>query len=152
MSGTLDFGVNRASAAQVAGHLQACDHAFVPPLSERVAIGAYARKIAEKAQRFEAWADGELVGLVAVYCTDPEKRGAFITSVSVAPEWQGRGIASQLVGRCLEHVRAIGFGRIELEVDSRNTGAVALYGKCGFETDRTFGSAAVMYLRVDRQG
>ena len=80
------------------------------------------RKIADKAARFEAWVDGEWVGLVAAYCNDKEKLTADITSVSVLLRWQDKGIASQLMERCIGHVKGLGFERIELEVDSGNEG------------------------------
>jgi ribosomal protein S18 acetylase RimI-like enzyme len=146
MNGRPDFRRNQATVSEIAGHLRVCDQGFVPPLGERVRIEDYARKIADRSERFEAWADGELVGLVAAYCTDPKQHVAFITSVSVVPAWQGRGIASQLVGRCLEHVRQVGFRRTELHVNSRNPVALALYARHGFVTDSTDGHSITMSL------
>lgn len=152
MNAALEFCLNRASVAQITAHLRVCDDAFVPQLSGRVCIDDYAHKIADKAQRFEAFAaGGELVGLVAAYCNDSEGRVAFITSVSVLPGWQGQGIASQLVTRCIDHVRGLGFARIELELDERNRAAANLYEKHGFSANRTSGEAAIMYLTIGRR-
>ena len=67
MSATLEYGTNRGTEAQIVEHLRKCDANFVPALSERVSLDEYARKIVEQAVRFEAWADGELIGLVAAY-------------------------------------------------------------------------------------
>ncbi len=132
MSETLEYSTGRASEAEIARHLLLCDNAFVPRLSARVDIGDYACKVAGKAQCFETWAAGELVGLLAVYCNAPDKCNAFITSVSVLPNWQGKGIASQLLGKCIDHVRGLDFERIELEVGEGNSAAIALYKKHGF--------------------
>lgn len=151
MSGAVEFCVDRAGVAELAAHLALCDEAFVPPLSGRVAVDAYAQKVHDKAMRFEAWSAGELVGLVATYCNDPEKTAAFITSVSVLPRWQGQGIANQLMTRCLDHVRRQGFGRIELEVNQRNRAAVTLYEKHGFATARTGDEALTMNLTLGEQ-
>lgn len=148
MSGVPEICVNRASAEQISEHLSCCDGAFVPPLSERVSIDDFVHKIAGKAMRFEAWLDGELIGLVAAYCNDSETNVAFITSVSVLPGWQGRGIATQLITRCINHARALSFVCIELEVDSRNRAVVGLYEKLGFLIDRTNGHSAIMNLPV----
>ncbi len=41
----------------------------------RVHVDRYAEKISQNAVRFEAWAAGELVGLVATYCNDHAKAG-----------------------------------------------------------------------------
>lgn len=132
MSATVEYLRNKASAVELAEHLSRCDAAFVPPLSSRVEIIDYAQKIANKATRFEAWLGGTLVGLVAVYCNDQEKRIAYITSVSVLREWTGKGIAARLVGQCVEHAKASGMQRISLEVASDNTHAIKLYEKSGF--------------------
>lgn len=143
--------LSKADVAQIAAHLQACDAAFVPPLSGRVDIDAYARKIDDKAQRFEAWHDGELVGLVAAYCNAPDRSVAFVTSVSVLPDWQGRGIASHLLENCIGHIRELGFARIELEVDSGNGAARALYEKHGFIVGSTEGRSVIMTLDLGKE-
>jgi GNAT superfamily N-acetyltransferase/SAM-dependent methyltransferase len=148
MNKRLEFCLDRGLAPQIAAHLLACDSAFVPPLSNRVVINEYAHKIAEKAVRFEAWQDGKLVALVAVYCNRGDEKTAFITSVSVLPEWQGRGIASQLVANAVEHAHALGFVRIELEVDNQNNAAASLYRKHGFSTDMASGQTTIMYLAM----
>ena len=132
MSELIESRLNQATEAEIAVHLSLCDAAFVPPLSGRVGIKEYAKKISGKAMRFEAWADGQLTGLLAAYCNDTAGRTAYITSVSVLPGWMGKGIALQLLGRCIRHAKEFGFERIELEVDSQNVGAARLYVKMGF--------------------
>ena len=69
---------NKASEIEIAEHLTRCDTDFVPPLSGRVEINDYVQKIFGKATTFEAWSSGALVGLVATYCNDQEKRIAYI--------------------------------------------------------------------------
>ena len=73
MRAEIDYLSNKASEAEIAEHLSRCDADFVPPLSGRVEINEYAKKIANKATRFEAWSGGMLVSLVAAYCNDHEK-------------------------------------------------------------------------------
>jgi hypothetical protein len=80
----------RPAQQQLLTHLHACDADFSPALSTRVHMGRYAEKINQNAVRFEAWAAGELVGLVAMYCNDHSTGVAFITHVSVLPIWQGQ--------------------------------------------------------------
>ena len=132
MNPAVNIHRNLATATEISVHLRACDLAFVPALSERIEIDAYAAKIAALAERFEAWSDQALIGMVAAYCNDPDSRVAFVTSVSVVPQQQGLGIASQLLRHCIEHVRPLGFERIELEVDRQNTAATVLYRRHGF--------------------
>jgi ribosomal protein S18 acetylase RimI-like enzyme len=137
MSKPVKYRLDKASEAEIAEHLLSCDADFVPPLSGRVEINDYARKIAGKAARFEAWSDGRLVGLVAAYCNDPEKRIAYITSVSVLRESTGKGIAKSLMRQCIERIKALGMHQVSLEVASVNLPAIGLYEKSGFVAGRT---------------
>lgn len=132
MIGVVTYRVNRASESEIETHLVACDDCFVPRLSERVDIASYANKISINATRFEAWSNGRLIGLLAMYCDSPHRGIAFITNVSLLPYWRGRGIASMLLQDSIRHVDKLGYVQIDLEVDLRNTNALRLYAKHGF--------------------
>ncbi len=151
MSRANNLRINQATTLEVIDLLQSCDRAFVPPLSSRVNISDYAHKIVSKAQRFEVWADGSMVGLVAAYFNEVAKSTAFISSVSVLPAWQGLGIASQLVARCLEYGRSCGFKRIELEVNSGNSAALRLYETSGFLRVGSIDQSVTMYLNLEKE-
>jgi ribosomal protein S18 acetylase RimI-like enzyme/SAM-dependent methyltransferase len=137
MSELIEYSLNMASESQLVGHLQTCDADFVPPLSGRVEIRDYAKKIASKATRFEAWSGNTLVGLLAVYCNDEKNRIAYITSVSVLRAWNGKGIAVHLLNWCIEHATTLAMRQIRLNVSSDNTAAITLYEKCGFVPGET---------------
>jgi ribosomal protein S18 acetylase RimI-like enzyme len=145
MNAEVDYLSNTASTAQIAEHLLRCDANFVPPLSGRVEIKGYAKKIASKATRFEAWTGGTLVGLVAAYCNDQEKRIGYMTSVSVLREWTGQGIAARLVRLCVEHMKTLGVRQISLEVASGNMPAIKLYENSGFVAGKT----NVLFVTMD---
>ncbi len=147
----LNYSINLANATQISEHLRGCDSVFVPPLSDRIQIDAYTRKIVERAVRFEAWANSDLVGLVAAYCNDRESSIAFITNVSVTSWWQGKGIAMQLVENCINYVSAIGFTRIELKLDRRNMAAISLYKKKGFSTCKLNDRSETMSLAICKE-
>lgn len=152
MSATsVEWRVNAADAGLIAAHLRACDDTFVPPLSSRVDIEAYAQKLAARSERFEAWSDGVLVGLLAVYCNDLDSRVAYITNVSVMPVSRGQGIASQLIARCVENVTVIGHAAIELEVDTRNQAAARLYEKHGFLPVRASAQATTLRVALGKE-
>src|SRR5689334_17716075 len=135
MSSAITYENNTAGIEAIAAHLSACDKHFVPPLSGRVDIAAYAAKIAARAQRFEASTHGQLIGLVAAYCNDPLRETAYITSVSVLPAWHGRQVASQLIERCIAHAKSRGFSRVELKASKANEDAIKLYLAQGFVAD-----------------
>ena len=146
---SVEYRLNRASESEIADHLLCCDVDFVPPLSGRVEIKNYAQKIVSKATRFEAWLDGALVGLVAVYCNDQEKRTAYITSVSVLKELMGKGIATRLITQCIKHVQASGMGQVSLEVAVNNIPAIKLYEKSGFVADKADTPSVTMNLYLN---
>jgi ribosomal protein S18 acetylase RimI-like enzyme len=151
MSATIEYLRNKATVAEIAEHLRAGDGNFVPPLSSRVDIDDYASKIAARATRFEAWADGVLVGLVAAYCNDQERRIAYITSVSVLKEWMGKGLSAELMRHCIDHAKATGMRRISLEVARDNAPAIRLYEKNGFVTGPADTPYVSMHLDLEHR-
>jgi len=152
MSAFCEYLFNKASATQIADHLLNCNVDFVRLLSARIEIRDYAQKIASKATRFEAWSDGMLVGLVAAYCNDQEKRIAYITSVSVLKKWSGKGIAARLMSCCVEYTKSLGMRQISLEVAEDNVPAIKLYEKNGFVTGKTDTPFVTMnlYLKAEK--
>lgn len=126
------YRTQTASAEEIHEHLVACDRFFVPPLSSRVDLWVYARKMLERAVSFEAWCASTLVGICNAYLNDPERHMGFITNVSVLRSYSGQGIASTLVRMCLDRARADGFSKLWLQVSPCNQAAVAVYAKAGF--------------------
>ena len=122
----------------------------MPPLSERLDIIEYAVRLATNATRFEAWSSNELTGLIATYCNAADRRKAFITSVSVLSQQQGKGIAADLLDRCIGHVQKLGFHRIELEVNSGNWAAVALYGTIWFVSTQMTDNLTTMIIDLQK--
>jgi GNAT superfamily N-acetyltransferase len=55
-----------------------------------------------------------------------------LQAVALFPEQRHKGYGPALIARACEVARAAGHRRIALEVESPNTGAIALYSKCGF--------------------
>lgn len=145
----LEYLSNKASIEEIMEHLCACDSDFVATLSNRVVISDYAQKIASKAIRFEAWSNGALVGLVAVYCNNKETHTSYITSVSVLKDWSGKGIAACLMRRCIKYLEALGMNQIRLEVASNNVPAIKLYEKSGFVADDTSKPFITMNLYLE---
>ena len=148
MSAAPRYELNRALAAEIGVHLRRCDAEFRPPLSARVDIAAYASKLAARAERIEAWDEAELVGLLAVYCNDPNG-DAFISSVSVVPEHSGLGIGKELIRRCIAHCTERRARRIGLTVDPGQHAAIRLYEKSGFAAQASPGPALRMEMLLE---
>lgn len=126
------FEVDYATADQITSHLHSCDQSFIPHLSTSVEISAYVAKIIENSRRFEAWTNGKLVGLVAMYCNDKTRKIAFVTNVSVLSDMRGRGLALNLMEQAMRYAHALNFKSIELDVGIKNYSAINLYKKLGF--------------------
>jgi ribosomal protein S18 acetylase RimI-like enzyme len=62
-----------------------------------------------------------------------------VESLGVLPEYRGRGVGRQLLGRILDSLEAHGAHGVVIGVVPTNVGAVELYGKYGF-------SPAFLYL------
>ena len=146
----IDFLINKATESNIHKHLSECDADFLKALVERIDIKEYSKKIFDKSLRFEAWANNDLVGLVAAYCNDQNRRMAYITSVSVLKEWQNHGIANQLINMCIEYIEKLGIHCISLEVTSGNTQAIKLYEKHGFSIAEDMKSSIIMKLLLER--
>ncbi|SUW63244.1 Uncharacterized N-acetyltransferase YvbK [Buttiauxella agrestis] len=143
----IEVCAGHASAEQVAEHLNLCDALFQPKLSSKVNIANYAKKLTDHALCLETWQQGTLVGLLCVYCNDPQN-GAFVTNVSVVPDFQGRGIASELLRNAIETVREIGFDTLKLEVNETNIAAMRLYQQFGFVSEQVTSQSTMMILNL----
>lgn len=149
ISNTTTFFQNKATALQIFEHISKCDNSFTPPLRDRVNIHDYAHKISIKTERFEAWIGNELIGLVASYFNDKKNRTAFITTVSILPQWQNCGLASRLMTRCIRYAQLKKFTQIKLEVNKNNYPAIKLYKKHGFSFEKTEPHSSTMQLPID---
>lgn len=124
---------NKSDSAAIERHLCKCSARFMPPLETRVQIAEYADKLAQLADRCEAWHHGQLVGLLAVYLNQPASGVGFVSSVSVCEEHAGQGIGRLLLEQCKQTAARRGFSSLKLEVNSLDARAVGFYKRCGFE-------------------
>lgn len=89
---------------------------------------------------------GEAVGSAGLHpCLPVRRRHVAMLGISVAAEWQRRGVGSALMRALCDHAdRWAQLLRLELTVFADNAPAIALYRKHGFEvegTHRGFGCA-----------
>lgn len=128
----LSYSRNTAESEDISSHLLACNSSFVPPLSLKVDLNKYSKKLFDYAVNFEAWYDGRLVGLVSAYVNDVDKCQAFISNVSILGDFKKKGIATTLLHQCIEYTKEHMFEAISLEVSLKNKPALDLYLKSGF--------------------
>ena len=142
------YKIKEASEKDIFLHLKDCKDYFLPPLDEKVNIDEYAKKIFEKAITFEAWEDDILVGLIAVYFNDLNRRVGFITNVSVVKKYMGMGVASVLLENCIEYATQNEFAEVQLEVDKANIPAINFYKKFNFVNEDIRSGTIIMKLEI----
>lgn len=124
------------------GAIYARDFAY-PAGFERYVVQAFADFLAEPAPRDRIWIaalGGQFAGSIASKALPGAT--AQLRFLLVEPEARGRGIATQLVRRVIDHARASGDRKIILDTASDLTAARAIYAAHGFAcTARTPGAA-----------
>lgn len=79
--------------------------------------------------------DGRIIGMVGV---EKEQGLAFLFGLGIEPGYRGRGYGQALLEQTVAALGQRGFGKIALEVDSKNTAACNLYRKCRFQVVTAF--------------
>lgn len=150
----INYTKNKASFQLIEQHLLECNQYFIPPLNQRVIIKEYASKLYTSAENFEAWDSAQLIGLVSAYANDSFNKICYISSVSVSPNYRGRGIAKELIKLCISHISKIRFESIELEVHKLNIEAKNLYEQFNFKVieknNETLKMKLIMINKTDR--
>ena len=143
----MEFKSNQANFEQIKVHLLECE--FNPGLDTYTEdLDGYIDKLIKLAERFEVWDRDYLVGFLACYANNRDTGEAFITMVSVLPEYGGRGIASKQLQRTILFCKGEGFKNIKLEVSGKNKAAIGLYEKYGFVKDGVNGDIVKMKLDI----
>lgn len=86
---------------------------------------------------FVAEADGQLIGVLNVHCGKRRAvRHEATFGISVCQEWRGRGVGTALMSALLAWARnTVWVRRVQLQVFARNTVAIRLYEKFGFQAE-----------------
>lgn len=82
-------------------------------------------------------ATASIVGFVVACCCQISRRG-LILRVAVHPDYQGRGIATQLLNESFRELKKKNLEEVELDVDILKAGAMHLYEKVGFQLVEVF--------------
>jgi ribosomal protein S18 acetylase RimI-like enzyme len=77
-----------------------------------------------------------------------EAEDCWLEDLFVAAEARGNGLGRALVEAMLERAAARGCRRVELDVNTENPAALALYRSLGFQTGKTGGQDLLMRRRV----
>jgi [ribosomal protein S18]-alanine N-acetyltransferase len=75
---------------------------------------------------------GDLVGFLVACCRERARWG-IILRIAVHPDYQGQGLATQLLEKSFWELEKQDMDEVELDVDILKTGALRLYEKLGFK-------------------
>jgi putative acetyltransferase len=106
-----------------------------PPidLAERAERFRQAMEAPDPEASFVLEVDGQVVGHGGVSAT--HAKGVVTFGMAVMPEARGTGGGRALLDHIVDHARAHGFHKIELEVWTDNARAISLYANAGFEVE-----------------
>jgi len=110
-----------------------------PPVDIDARAALFARSAASSVV---AVAEGQIIGMLHV---EVSRHGFGEIGMLVDRDWRGRGIGSALLQAATGLARQQGLHKLSLEVFAHNTGAIALYRKCGFVEE---GRRAAQYRRA----
>lgn len=96
---------------------------FVDTLS----VDDYADKLIERAINYVFVEKGKDAGFLSFYANDKETKTGYIALIGVLKEFQGKGIAQNLMDLCIQECRKAGMNQIKLEVKKENKRAIQFY-------------------------
>ena len=108
---------------------------FYPPLSQKTNLNLFAEKMLANAEFFYEQSDsGNIIGLVAIYANDWEKKYAYIHLVAVSSSYRRLGIANKLLLAALDYLASLGSKIQTVGIHTNNSVAVKLYQNIGFKS------------------
>lgn len=124
------------SPKQIRSHLLQCNRLFLNELKSRADLDVYSEKLSSRAELLHVSERGRVIALLAYY-VDEVKSEAFVSNVSVIREFEGRGLAKNLLQTLESRISSenrTGIA-IRLEVLRLNERAIRLYRSLGYDFD-----------------
>lgn len=112
--------------------LEKIDRMFPIALSDKIPLEILAEKAVDKGNILCCYVDGVFAGQVAFYCNDFKTKNGYISTLAVLNDFQGKGIAKQLIEKAIAFCKKGGMETVTLYAHSTNTVAVKMYKSLGF--------------------
>ena len=104
------------------------DHQFEPPLSERVKIEDYAKKLYEEAHVIAVFENNEIQAACAYYCTPDKFNFAFLSFVASLK----KGLGGDLIKAMISHCKEMGVEGIETQTWETNYKSLKMFKRFDF--------------------
>lgn len=128
----INFTYNKTRYQELLEIHKQCDQDFNPPLSSRVDINSYCKKIFQHAQIIGAYDQNHLIGIICMYTNDKKEMLAYITSICVDINYRGQKIGYQLMKCAIILAKESNMNKLSLEVGKNNQVAISFYKNLGF--------------------
>ena len=118
------------SFQEVLSFLRETDTMFPTPLSERVDLEMYAKKLSGHSDFSLSYAGNQMVGMISCYTNRPPM--GYISNICVKESYQGKGVFKEMFRRLVDEIKKKGIHCLRLEVDDDNVRAMDVYSHLGF--------------------
>lgn len=125
--------MEKNSAEQLEIFLTSVDGDFPIPISKKQELGAYARKLHDKATLCAAYDGSKIIALVAGYTDNLCNEMAYISLVATLPQVRGRGLATELIKDFISICEEKKIKAAHLYAVPTNTSAIHMYRRLGFQ-------------------
>lgn len=114
-------------ANSLSAFLNAVDNCLPVPLSTRVNIDEYSKKVCENGKALTISKNGEIVSAALFYCNDCDSKKAYLTLIATRPGFEGHGYADLILKKAESIAKECGMAEFHLDTDLSNYRAIAFY-------------------------
>lgn len=119
----------KRDSMDILNYLSENDNNFIPPLSSRVKLEEYAKKIYKHSVQLWVKHEHEFVGFCALY-VNPEF--TYISTISIVDKYKGVGAGKRLLNKVIDVTKRNFINEIRLEIQDKNKKVKSFYLKKGF--------------------
>lgn len=123
----------RPDVQMIEEFLRKVDDSFPVPLHEKQDLGAFARKLHEKATLCWVEEDGQILSMAAGYTNGLVDGMGYISILATLEQARGKGYGQRLIRQFLDICAEKGIAAVHLYAVESNTAAMRLYRGLGFE-------------------
>ena len=139
----LEYSHRTPGFEELYSFLRLSDKEFDIPLSDKLDLEVYARKLWENSTCITCREDGVIVGMLNCYTNRPPQ--GYISNVCILGDYQGKGIFVQMFSELCSVCHSRGITEILLQVNKGNHKAIKSYSKLGFVEHEDAGDT--LYLK-----